>query len=136
MAISLKIVTPEKIAYEATVAQVVLPTTQGEMGVLPGHIPILLEIQGGSLRALHADGRVERLAVDRGFAEVRNDTVAVLTEAAIDVQSVDLGAVAEARKRAEEAIANADKSIDPEELERLEAISRFAVFQEMARGGK
>lgn len=133
MSLTLRIVTPEKVAFDQSVKQVVLPTTQGEMGVLPGHIPLLTQILGGALRVTHSDGKEERLAVDKGFAEIFGDTVAILTEASIDVEAIDLAAVAEAKKRAEEAIENAEDTIDPAELERLEAVSRFAVFQELAK---
>ncbi|MCH2154897.1 MAG: ATP synthase F1 subunit epsilon [Opitutales bacterium] len=135
MSLTLRIVTPEKVAFDQTIEQVVLPTAQGQMGILSGHIPLLTEIEGGALHVTHDDGKQEHLAIDKGFAEVHSDTVAILTEAAIDVEEIDLTAVAEAKKRAQEAIENADENIDPAELERLESVARFAVFQELAKSG-
>ena len=53
------------------------------------------------------------LAIDQGFAEVYSDTVAILTEAAIEVEKIDLNAVKEAQERAQKALDEADDSIDP-----------------------
>lgn len=133
MAIALKIVTPDAIAFNESVDSVILPTTEGEMGVLPGHIPVLTQIEAGSLQ-VERNGSTESLAVDKGFAEVYSDTVAILTEAAIEVEKIDLSAVNEAKERAQKALDEADDSIDPAELERLEATVRFALAQELAKG--
>ena len=133
MAIALKIVTPDAVAFNEPVDSVILPTTEGEMGVLPGHIPVLTQIEAGQLRVEH-NGSTEMLAVDKGFAEVYSDTVAILTEAAIEVDKIDLSIVTEAQERAQKALDEADDSIDPAELERLEATVRFALAQRLVKG--
>ena len=133
MAIELKIVTPDNIAFNETVDSVTLPTTEGEMGVFPGHIPVIAKIEAGQLKVARG-GDVELLAVDNGFAEVYSNTVAILTEAAIEVDKIDLSAVNEAQERAQKALDEADDSIDPAEIERLEATLRFALVQKIAKG--
>ena len=133
MAIALKIVTPDAVAFNESVDSVILPTTEGEMGVLPGHIPVLTQIEAGSLK-VERNGSTESLAVDKGFAEVYSDTVAILTEAAIEVEKIDLSSVNAAKERAQKALDEADDSIDPAEVERLEATVRFALAQELAKG--
>ena len=133
MAIALKIVTPDAVAFNEPVDSVILPTTEGEMGVLPGHIPVLTQIEAGQLR-VERNGSTEMLAVDKGFAEVYSDTVAILTEAAIEVDKIDLSIVTEAQERAQKALDEADDSIDPAELERLEATVRFALAQRLVKG--
>ena len=133
MAIALKIVTPDAVAFNEPVDSVILPTTEGEMGVLPGHIPVLTQIEAGQLR-VDRNGSTEMLAVDKGFAEVYSDTVAILTEAAIEVDKIDLSIVTEAQERAQKALDEADDSIDPAELERLEATVRFALAQRLIKG--
>ncbi|MGB0370561.1 MAG: ATP synthase F1 subunit epsilon [Opitutales bacterium] len=135
MAIALKIVTPYAVAFDESVDSVILPTTEGQMGVLPGHIPVLTQIEAGQLR-VERNGGAEALAVDKGFAEVYSNTVAILTEAAIDVQKIDLEEVKAAKERAQKALDEADDSIDPAELERLESTVRFALAQELAKASK
>ncbi len=133
MSIQLDIVTPEKKVYSETVDSVVLPTTSGDVGILPGHIPLITQIKAGEL-AISKDGALDLLAVDIGFAEVIGDTVSVLTEAAIDIEDIDLAAAEEAQKRAEQALKDAEgQDIDPDELQALEAKVRFAMVQQLAK---
>lgn len=133
MSIQLDIVTPEKKVYSESVDSVVLPTTSGDIGILPGHIPLITQIMAGEL-AITKAGALNLLAVDVGFAEVIGDTVSVLTEAAIDIAEIDLAAAEEAQKRAEKALKEAEgQNIDPDELQALEAKVRFALVQQLAK---
>jgi F-type H+-transporting ATPase subunit epsilon len=132
MTLTLEVVTPERIVLSETVDHVVLPTEEGgEIDVLPGHIPLMTMIQPGELRYFK-DGEPESIAIDRGFIEVIGDTVSVLTEAAIEVDEIDLATIEEARIRAEEALKEAQASgEDPEVLEQLETKARFTVVQKI-----
>ena len=133
MALKLEIVTPEAIVYSESVDSVVLPTRQGEVGIQPGHIPLLTMVEPGELQVMKGSESTA-LAVDKGFANVRHDQVSVLTEAAIDVSAIDLSAAAEAQKRAQEALETAEaEGLDPAEIERLESVSRFAIAQQLAK---
>jgi F-type H+-transporting ATPase subunit epsilon len=133
MSLKLEIVTPEEKVYSETVDSVVLPTTSGEIGILPGHIPLITEIKAGEL-AITKDGALDLLAVDIGFAEVVGDTVSVLTEAAVDIEDIDLASVEEAQRRAEEALKEAEgQDMDQDEILALEARVRFALVQQLAK---
>lgn len=128
MALTLEIVTPEARVYSDTIDTVVIPTTEGEIGILPGHIPLLTRVESGELRV--TKGGVETyLAVGAGFAQIEGDTVSVLAEQAINETKIDEGAVEAALKRAEEDLKNAPKDIDSSELERLQGAIRFAGVQ-------
>tara|TARA_B100000989_G_scaffold179812_1_gene135074 strand:- start:114 stop:530 length:417 start_codon:yes stop_codon:yes gene_type:complete len=137
MSLKLEIVTPEKRVFEDTVESVVLPTESGEIGVLPGHIPLLTVVQPGNLHVTRA-GTNEDLAVDKGFARIMGDTISVLTEAAIHVEEIDVDEVEAAQARAEEALEQAreQKEIDPAEIEKLEAIVRFSIAQKLIKKKK
>ena len=133
MPIQLEIVTPEEKVYDETVDSVTLPTVQGEIGILPGHIPLLAGLQPGEIQ-LTAGGNTENLAIDKGFAQILGDKVSVLTEGAINVEQIDLSAITDARSRAEKALAEAAKmGMDPAEVERLETIVRFSIIQRLAK---
>ncbi|QXD24077.1 ATP synthase F1 subunit epsilon [Opitutia bacterium ISCC 51] len=133
MSIKLEIVTPVEKVYSETVDSVVLPTSSGEVGILPGHIPLITEILAGEL-AVTKEGALDLLAVDNGFAEVIGDTVSVLTEAAVDIEDIDLASVEEAKRRAEEALKEAEgQDLDPDEILALEAKVRFALVQQLAK---
>ncbi len=128
MALTLEIVTPEARVYSETIETVVIPTVQGEIGILPGHIPLMTQVEAGELRVTR-NGQTEYLAVGSGFAEIEGDKVAILAEQAINEDKIDSDVVQKAMQRAEEALRNASKNIDPAEVERLEGVVRFAVAQ-------
>ena len=133
MTLTLEIVTPEKRVYSKSVERVKLPCSEGEMEVLPGHIPLITTVDAGEVRT-QSKGQSELLAVDKGFVEVFGDKVSILTEAAIDIEDIDLEAAEKAQKRAEEALAKAEAdNLDPAEVERLEAVARFAITQKLLK---
>ncbi len=127
MPLTLEIVTPEGRVYSNTVETVVIPTTEGEIGILPGHIPLLTQVDSGDLRVTK-DGQVVHLAVGGGFVQVEGDLVSVLAEHAIKEEQIDTEAAERAVQRAQEALKE-KSSLEPSEVERLEGVVRFAVAQ-------
>jgi len=125
--LTLEIVTPEARVYSDTIDTVVIPTTSGEVGILPGHIPLLTQVEAGEL-CVTKNGKDESLIISGGFAEIENDRVSILAENAITEETIDTHAAEDARKRAEEALKNRD-SMDVEEVERVEAALRFNMAQ-------
>src|SRR6185295_7649496 len=87
----LEIVTPEKLAYSSDVESVVIPAAEGEMGVLPMHIPLMTQIRAGEL-VISKGGHKEYLAVGEGFVTVTQTSVNVLTDMAIEWEHIDEGA--------------------------------------------
>jgi F-type H+-transporting ATPase subunit epsilon len=135
MSLKVEIVTPDRRAYEGTADKVTLPTALGSIGILPGHQPITAIIAAGEV-LVTLDGKVSRLAIDRGFVRVVADKVSVVTEAAIDEAKIDLKAVETAEARAREAVeaARGQKDVDPAETEKMEQILRFAAVQRLVKG--
>ena len=127
MPLTLEIVTPEARVYSDTVDTVVIPTVEGEVGILPGHIPLVALVGAGELRATKA-GKTELLVVGGGFAQVSGEKVSILADSAIEEQKIDENAVANAMRRAEEALRQKD-SLSQAEVEKLEAVVRFSVAQ-------
>jgi len=127
MALTLEIVTPEARVYSDTIDTVVIPTVEGEIGILPGHIPLLTQVAAGELRVLK-NGKTELLAVGNGFAEIDGDKVSVLAESAITEEKIDVDAAEKAMQRAEEALRGKD-TLDAAEIERFEGILRSAIVQ-------
>ncbi len=127
MPLTLEIVTPEARVYSDTIDTVVIPTVDGEVGILPGHIALLTQIEHGELRVTK-NGVTQWLAVSGGFAEVEGDRVHVLAENAINEEKIDEHAVEAALKRAEEQLAAA-KDIDPAQYEHLQSLVRYSGVQ-------
>jgi F-type H+-transporting ATPase subunit epsilon len=132
--ITLEIITPDAKVLSTEATQVVLPTESGEAGILTGHIPIVTKIVAGELKVIKDSG-TEFIAVDHGFAKVLGNTISVLTEAAIDVAEIDLGAVELAQVKAQEALRAAEEEgVDYEQLEALEKSVQFLIAQKLAKG--
>ena len=103
MPLLLEIVTPERLAYSDTVDAVTLPGSEGELGVLPHHAPLVTMLGLGELR-IRKGGEVESFAIAGGFLQVRPDKVVVMAEMADMAADIDLERAAEARKEAEKAL--------------------------------
>lgn len=124
---NIEIVTPEAKVYEDTIDSVVMPTTSGEIDILPGHIPIVTEIQAGEI-IVSKLGTRQSLAISKGFAECVGDKISILAEDAIHIHEIDESAVEEAQKRAEKALATMEKMSD-EEVAMLETQIAYARAQ-------
>ena len=103
MSILLEIVTPERMAYSDTVDSVQLPGVEGELGVLPGHAPLVSMLGVGELR-IRKGGAEESFAIVGGFLQVRPDKVVVMAETADLASEIDLERAQEARREAERAL--------------------------------
>ena len=125
---NLEIVTPEARVYEDTVDSVVLPTTSGEINILPGHIPLVTEIQAGEIIVSKSGEGGQSLAISKGFAQCVGDKISVLAENAIHIDEIDESAVEEAQKRAEDSLATMEKMSD-EEIVMLETQVAYARAQ-------
>jgi F-type H+-transporting ATPase subunit epsilon len=103
MPLQLEIVTPEKLAYQDEVDAVVLPGSEGELGVLPHHAPLISTLGAGELR-LRKGGQEESFAIVGGFLQVLPDKVVVMAETADMASEIDLERAQAARERAEQAL--------------------------------
>jgi len=110
--ISLTVVTRERKFIEVDVDEVVLPASDGEIGVLPGHTPLLTTLRIGTLR-YRAGTTVERIVISWGFAEVLPDRVIGLAERGVLPSEVDMAAAEAERAEAEKELAFLS-SHDPE----------------------
>ncbi len=107
-----KIVTPEKTIYENEIYQVTIPTMEGEITVLPNHIPLISVLKAGELKFKDKDGE-QQMAVSGGFLEVRGkNEIVILADHAQRVGDIDVDKAEEARARAEEQMANLKNTQD------------------------
>lgn len=116
MSINFKIVTPERVVYEADIDQVTLPTSSGEITVLPNHIPLVSLLAAGELLIKIGDKTIP-MAVAGGFVQVGKNQVVVLADSADKVEEIDEKGAEEAKKRAEELLKT--KQVDTAEFATL-----------------
>lgn len=133
MPITLEIVTPDAKVFSEEVDQVIVPTSNGKIGVLPHHVPVIDKLVAGDLKVIK-DGQTEYLAVGSGFVEVYSEKVSVLTDEAIQIGNRDESDIEEAVKRAQQALEEAKASnYNVAQIEKLEAAARFAHAQKIAK---
>lgn len=104
----LQVVTPEQAVFSEKVDSVVLPGSEGQLGVLPGHIPLLTKLDIGEM-VVHQGDEERSFFVVRGFAEILGDRVRVLAEECEGVEDIDIEQ------------ARADLREAEEEVEKMEA---------------
>lgn len=121
----LEIVTPEAKAYSEDVEMVVLPGTDGELGVYPQHVPVLTTLKPGELRVFKS-GRETSLAVGEGFAEITGDSISVLTDMALESTAIDESAAEAAVARAQAAM---KEDLGAEEVAAVQASLQKALAQ-------
>jgi F-type H+-transporting ATPase subunit epsilon len=133
--LTLRVITPDRIALDQSVASVRLPGLDGSIGVLPRHAPMIAALDAGLLRYRTTPGGPEEvLFVAGGFAEVRDNTLRVVSEAGEKPAEIDENRAREAEKRARERIAagKADGG-EPLDLLRADAALRRALMRLSAR---
>jgi len=131
--LTFQVITPDRKAFAAEVAGVVLPGVVGQFGVLPGHAPFLSILKIGVMRiTLDPHGGTEVMTVAGGFADVRGNEVVVLTQSAERAEEIDVARAEAARKRAEERIASHSAEIDMARAQAAlaRALTRLAVAKQ------
>lgn len=122
------VVTPDGPVYDADVEMVSVKAQSGELGILPGHIPMVAPLKIGAVR-LKRGSETELIAVSGGFIEVRPDKVTILAQAAETGGSIDVSRAEAAKKRAEERLNRKTDEVDFKraELALQRAINRLNV---------
>lgn len=133
--IKFELVTPERVVLRQEALQVTVPTTSGEITILPDHIPLISILRPGVLELKRADNVVEVMSVSGGFIEVLKDKIVVLADSAERAEELDEERIKDAQKRAEELKKSAKAADDIEfadisarlekELARMHAVNRW-----------
>lgn len=110
--IRVDVVSAEESIFSGDAKFVALPGEAGELGILPGHIPLITRIKPGAVRIEKADGGEEFVFVAGGILEVQPHAITVLSDTAIRGKDLDEAKATEARAKAEEALKNAQSDID------------------------
>jgi F-type H+-transporting ATPase subunit epsilon len=124
--IQLEIVDPERALFSGAVDQVTVPSTQGYLGILPGHAPLLAEL-GIGIISYRIGTREELISCSWGFVEVLPERVIVLAQTAEAASDIDVNRAEQAKSRAQQRLASKDPNLDlvRAELAMLRAVSRL-----------
>jgi F-type H+-transporting ATPase subunit epsilon len=124
----LAIVTPTRSVVETEAESVLAPGSEGELGILPGHAPLLVALKAGVVRYTEG-GRTNRVAIGGGFAEVTQERVIVLAPSAETPDEIDRTEAEQRRAQAESALGQLGSAAPPEQTAR----ARDAVERAQAR---
>jgi F-type H+-transporting ATPase subunit epsilon len=132
--LTLSLVTPlKKVLTDVQIAEVFVPTAEGELNILEGHAPLMAVLNVGVLRYRLANQTdLIQVAISWGYLEVSKDRVTVLAETAEPADAIDLSRAEEAKKRAEQTLGKGD--LEQEELQKQQlkldrAVTRIQVGQ-------
>jgi F-type H+-transporting ATPase subunit epsilon len=126
----LEIVTPERKVYAEDVNMVIVKGSEGEMGILPNHIPMVTPLKIAPVTVKKKNGE-EQIAVNGGFLEIRKDKVVILAESAELPGDIDVARAEAAKQRAEQRLGGKNDAYDQirAELALQRALNRIAVKQ-------
>jgi len=124
------IVTPDGPVFDSEVEMVSTKAESGELGILPGHIPLVAPLQIGAVR-LNTGTETEYVAVSGGFLEVRPEKVTILAQTAERSESIDIARAEQAKNRAESRLQGSQDDIDfrRAELALKRAMNRIDVYK-------
>ena len=124
MTLTLRVLAPDQSVFDDTADEIILPSTTGLLGVLPGHISMVTAIDIGVLRVLK-NGKWDSIALTGGFAEVESNEVTVLVNKAEMGKNIDSAlAEAELEKAKIQLIQTQDKESSPEKIKAQEALNK------------
>ncbi len=131
------VVSAEASVYSGEAKFVALPGQEGELGILPGHVPLITRIRPGAVRIQTTDGTEESIFVAGGILEVQPDRVTVLADVAVRSKDLDEAKAKQAIEAAEQARVNASGEIDIARVQaKLSALSAQLQFIKKLRQNK
>jgi F-type H+-transporting ATPase subunit epsilon len=107
----LEVATPEKLVVRNDASEAQIPGANGMLGILPGHAPLISEIEAGEL-SYTMDGKRHVLAVCKGWVEISGNTVRVLVDACEAPEDIDVRRAEESLKRANERLLSPKQDLD------------------------
>ena len=137
MSLPIQIVTPDRVVLQAEVDSVIVPASEGELGILPHHAPLLAQLQPGQIRLRRAD-EIELFAVSGGFVQVEANRVAIFAETAEMAHEIDVERARQAaeRARAQMRVARTDFELAQAEFALRRALARLHATDGVSRTRK
>jgi F-type H+-transporting ATPase subunit epsilon len=136
MTVHLDVVSAEEELFSGRVETLQVSGSEGDLGICPGHAPLLTAIKPGTVRVVKQHGEEELFYVAGGILEVQPGNVSVLADVAIRAEDLDEAAANQAKKHAEDALANptADFGYAEATAELTQAIAKLRIIQQIRKG--
>lgn len=133
MTVHCNIVSAEEQIFSGLVEMVIAAGSEGDLGVAPGHTPLLTALKPGPVRVIKQGGEEEIFYVSSGFLEVQPNLVTILSDSAMRAQAMDEAAALEAKREAEKALANRASEFDYSRaaVQLAEAVAQLRTIQQL-----
>ena len=136
MALTVRVIAPDKTVWDSSAEEVILPSTTGQLGILSGHAPLLTALETGVMRVRSAEKTWVPIALMGGFAEVENNEVIILVNGAERGDSIDRDAARAAYTEAESRYSQLQQSTNKQEqIQATQAMKRARARLQAAGGG-
>lgn len=128
MNLLLEIITPQKTIFKDEVSEVVIPTVNGEIAILPNHVNLISQVSSGEV-IVKKNSVTTSIAIAGGFLEINDNKISVLADYAVRTEDIEVTQAQEAKKRAEKAIQekSSDKDFKIAQGELLKAILELRI---------
>ena len=135
MTVQVDIVSAESEIFSAQAEMVFAPAIMGEVGIAPGHMPLLTRLAPGEVRVKLPEGREEGFYVSGGMLEIQPDVVTVLSDTALRAHDLDEAAALEAKERAESMLKDRTAEVDyaKAQAELAEAVAQLQAIQRLRK---
>lgn len=134
MTLTVRVISPDKTVWDSSAEEVILPSTTGQLGILTGHAPLLTALDVGVMR-VRAQKDWATIALMGGFAEVENDEVTILVNAAEQGSTIEKEAARAEFASAEERLAKAQQGDNrQEQFQAVQAVKRARARYQAAGG--
>jgi len=138
MAIEVNIVSAEAQIYSGDAEMVFAPAVMGEVGIAPGHSPLMTQLGPGEVRVKHTDGNEEGYYISGGMLEIQPHLVTILSDTAVRARDLDQAAAEKAKREAEEALSDRSAEVDyaKARAELAEAVAQLQAIERLRRRGR
>lgn len=124
----LEIITPEKVVFSDEIDELIVPTVNGEIAILPHHVNLLTQLEPGEM-TIKSKSKTQHLAVTGGFIQIANDKISLLSDYAIRSEEIDAKKALEARERAEKKMKEEKEHMTEQEFATIQADFRRAIAE-------
>lgn len=124
----LEIITPEKVVFSDNIEELIVPTVNGEIAILPHHVNLLTQLEPGEM-TIKSNGKTQHLAVTGGFLQIANNKISLLADYAVRSEEIDAKKALEARERAEKKMKEKDETMSERDFATAQADFRRAIAE-------
>ncbi len=124
----LEIITPEKVVFSEEIEELIVPTVNGEIAILPHHVNLLTQLEPGEM-TIKQKGKMQHMAVTGGFLQIANNKISLLSDYAVRSEEIDAKKALEARERAEKKMKEEREHMTEQEFATIQADFRRAIAE-------